>query len=51
MSFEQPPEALTHGRFLIMRDCRIGDMIRRQGIWAITGADVIEWYQQHPPAA
>jgi peptidoglycan/xylan/chitin deacetylase (PgdA/CDA1 family) len=28
----------------------LGCMMRRQGVWAATGAAIIDWYQQHPPA-
>jgi hypothetical protein len=32
-------------------DAALGEMVRRQGVWAATGAEVIEWYRRHPPAA
>jgi allantoinase len=32
-------------------DEALGGMIRRQGVWAATGAEIIDWYRQHPPAA
>jgi allantoinase len=27
----------------------IGYIMRQQGVWAATGAAIIEWYRQHPP--
>jgi allantoinase len=32
-------------------DGALGEMVRRQGVWAATGAEITEWYRQHPPAA
>jgi allantoinase len=32
-------------------DDALGAMMRRQGVWAATGAEIIDWYRQHPPAA
>lgn len=32
-------------------DAALGEMVRRQGVWAATGAEITEWYRQHPPAA
>jgi allantoinase len=32
-------------------DAALGEMVRRQGVWAATGAEIIGWYRQHPPAA
>jgi allantoinase len=32
-------------------DDALGTMMRRQGVWAATGAEIIDWYRQHPPAA
>jgi peptidoglycan/xylan/chitin deacetylase (PgdA/CDA1 family) len=29
----------------------LGAMKRHQGVWAATGAEIIDWYRQHPPAA
>jgi peptidoglycan/xylan/chitin deacetylase (PgdA/CDA1 family) len=32
-------------------DDALGTMMHRQGVWAATGAEIIDWYRQHPPAA
>jgi peptidoglycan/xylan/chitin deacetylase (PgdA/CDA1 family) len=32
-------------------DDALGDMMRRQRVWAATGAAIIDWYRNHPPAA
>ena len=32
-------------------DEALGVMMRRQGVWAATGAEIIDWYRQHPPAS
>jgi allantoinase len=29
----------------------LGTMMHRQGVWAATGAEIIDWYRQHAPAA
>lgn len=31
-------------------DEALGVMMRRQGVWAATGAEVVDWYRQHFPA-
>jgi allantoinase len=31
-------------------DQALGEIMRRQGVWAATGAEIIDWYRQHPPA-
>ena len=30
-------------------DDALGHMFRRQGVWAATGSQIIEWYRSHPP--
>jgi allantoinase len=32
-------------------DDALGTMMHRQGVWAATGAEIIDWYRQHAPAA
>lgn len=32
-------------------DEALGAMMRRHGVWAATGAEIINWYRQHPPSA
>jgi allantoinase len=32
-------------------DEALGHIMRRQGVWAATGAEVIDWYRLHHPAA
>jgi peptidoglycan/xylan/chitin deacetylase (PgdA/CDA1 family) len=32
-------------------DRALGYMMRRQGVWAATGSEIIEWYRRNPPAA
>ncbi|MBI3325480.1 MAG: polysaccharide deacetylase family protein [Nitrospinae bacterium] len=32
-------------------DEALSDIMRRQGVWAATGAEIIDWYRRHPPAA
>ena len=32
-------------------DDALGHMMRRQGVWAASGAEVVEWYRTHPPVA
>jgi peptidoglycan/xylan/chitin deacetylase (PgdA/CDA1 family) len=32
-------------------DEALGTMVRRQGVWAASGAEIIDWYQQHRSAA
>ena len=32
-------------------DEALGHMTRRQGVWAASGAEVVEWYRTHPPVA
>jgi peptidoglycan/xylan/chitin deacetylase (PgdA/CDA1 family) len=32
-------------------DDALGTMMHRQGVWAASGAEIIDWYRQHPPAA
>jgi len=29
----------------------LGHIMRRQGVWAASGAEIIDWYRRHPPAA
>jgi peptidoglycan/xylan/chitin deacetylase (PgdA/CDA1 family) len=31
-------------------DRALGYMMRRQGVWAATGSEIIEWYRTNPPA-
>ena len=31
-------------------DDALGYMMRRQGVWAGTGSEIIDWYRSHPPA-
>ena len=30
-------------------DEALGHMMRRQGVWAASGAEVVDWYRTHPP--
>jgi peptidoglycan/xylan/chitin deacetylase (PgdA/CDA1 family) len=30
-------------------DQALGDMMRRQGVWAATGSEIVDWYREHPP--
>ena len=32
-------------------DDALGYMMQRQGVWAATGAEIVEWYRRNPPAA
>jgi len=32
-------------------DDALGYMVRRQGVWAATGSQIIDWYRRHPPGA
>lgn len=32
-------------------DEALGHMLRRQGVWAATGAEIADWYRHNPPAA
>ena len=32
-------------------DDALGHMVRRQGVWAATGSQIIDWYRSNPPAA
>jgi peptidoglycan/xylan/chitin deacetylase (PgdA/CDA1 family) len=32
-------------------DQALGAMVRRQGVWAASGAMIIDWFRRHPPAA
>ena len=32
-------------------DDALGHMMRRQGVWAASGAEVVDWYRTHPPVA
>ena len=32
-------------------DEALGHMMRRQGVWAASGAEVVDWYRTHPPVA
>ncbi len=32
-------------------DEALGSIMRRQGVWAATGSEIIDWYRAHPPAA
>ncbi|HEX2277134.1 MAG TPA: polysaccharide deacetylase family protein [Candidatus Tectomicrobia bacterium] len=32
-------------------DGALGAMLRRQGVWAAQGAEIIDWYRRNPPAA
>ena len=32
-------------------DESLGHMMRRQGVWAASGAEVVDWYRAHPPVA
>ena len=32
-------------------DEALGHMMRRQGVWAASGGEVVEWYRTHPPVA
>ena len=32
-------------------DEALGHMLRRQGVWAASGAEVVDWYRTHPPVA
>jgi peptidoglycan/xylan/chitin deacetylase (PgdA/CDA1 family) len=31
-------------------DTALGTIMRRQGVWAATGASIIDWYQRHTPS-
>ena len=31
-------------------DAALGAMMQRQGVWAAPGSQIIDWFQQHPPA-
>ena len=31
-------------------DDALGDMMRHQGVWAASGAEIVEWYSGHQPA-
>jgi peptidoglycan/xylan/chitin deacetylase (PgdA/CDA1 family) len=31
-------------------DDALGHMVRRQGVWAATGAEIVDWYRTHTPA-
>ena len=31
-------------------DDALREMVRRQGVWAAAGSEIIDWYRQHPPA-
>ena len=30
-------------------DDALGDMMRRQGVWASTGSEIVDWYRDNPP--
>jgi peptidoglycan/xylan/chitin deacetylase (PgdA/CDA1 family) len=30
-------------------DKALGTMLRRHGVWAASGSEIIDWYRQHPP--
>jgi peptidoglycan/xylan/chitin deacetylase (PgdA/CDA1 family) len=32
-------------------DQALGAMVRREGVWAASGAAIVDWYRQHPPMA
>ncbi len=32
-------------------DQALGYMMRRQGVWAASGSEVVDWYRTHPPVA
>ena len=32
-------------------DEALGHMMQRQGVWAASGAEVVEWYRTHPPVS
>ena len=32
-------------------DEALGHMMRRQGVWTASGAEVVDWYRTHPPVA
>ena len=32
-------------------DEALGHMMRRRGVWAASGAEVVDWYRTHPPVA
>ncbi len=32
-------------------DEALGHMVRRQGVWAATGSEIIDWYRRNPPVA
>ena len=32
-------------------DDSLGYMMRRQGVWAASGSEVIDWYRNNPPVA
>ena len=32
-------------------DEALGHMMRRQGVWAASGAEVVDWYRRNPPVA
>ena len=31
-------------------DQALSHIVRRQGVWAATGSDIIDWYREHPPS-
>jgi hypothetical protein len=32
-------------------DAALGTIMRRQGVWAATGAAIVDWYRRHTPPA
>ncbi|MCI0794949.1 MAG: polysaccharide deacetylase family protein [Chloroflexi bacterium] len=32
-------------------DDALGHMVRRQGVWAASGGEIVDWYRRNPPAA
>ncbi len=30
-------------------DAALGHMMRRKGVWAASGSEIIDWYRQNPP--
>ena len=32
-------------------DDALGHMVRRQGVWAASGSEIVDWYRQNPPVA
>jgi hypothetical protein len=32
-------------------DSALAHMVRRQGVWAANGSDIVQWYRQHRPTA